>query len=335
MKTEFEFIQWLRTRAGNAPANLIAGIGDDAAIFSPASDRELLVTTDLLVEGIHFNLEYTPPSLLGNKALAVNLSDIAAMGGRPNYFLLNIARPRTMADNQLEAIVTGMLSLAEERSITLIGGDTSASKDRLFISITVIGECERGKAIKRSTAKPGDKICVSGSLGGAALGLELLKAGKRLKDMRSEIENTGALRNYLTETVPLRAHLAPQPRLALGATIGARALATAMIDISDGLSSDLGHICKESGVGAEIYAQAIPVTVGASLEQALNGGEDYELLFTVAPERESDLEVLRKEFSTTEITVIGTITAGSDRWIIKDEIKKPLLSRGFDHFENF
>ncbi|MEW6730030.1 MAG: thiamine-phosphate kinase [Acidobacteriota bacterium] len=323
MKSEFEFIDTLRVLAGSVsrPSDLIAGIGDDTAILSTTRERELLITTDLLNEGIHFDLNYTTPTLLGHKALAVNLSDIAAMGGRASYFLLSLARPVHISDQFLEEMIAGMLALAKSQDILLIGGDTSRSPDRLFINITAIGECPAGNSIRRNGAQAGDLIFVSGSLGAAARGLELLRSGRRLNDTLE-----------IADLAAIRAQLAPQPRVALGAVLGARQLANAMIDISDGLSSDLSHICQESGVGAEIEATAIPIAEGASLAQALNGGEDYELLFTVNPARSAEIDQLRRELPDIELNHIGVITSERERWLIEDKQKRALIAQGYDHF---
>jgi thiamine-monophosphate kinase len=323
VKGEFEFIAGLRARvAADAHADLIAGIGDDAAILRPSANSELLITTDLLVEEIHFDLSYTSPAQLGHKALAVNLSDIAAMGGRPRYFLLGFACPRPLAEGFLDNMIDAMMSLAREHGVALIGGDTCTARRSLFINITLIGECAPGKSVRRNTARPGDSIYITGALGGSALGLDLLRSGIRFSQEGERDEKTAAL----------SAHLLPQPRVELGAAIGERGLATAMIDISDGLSSDLNHICDESGVGAEVDAEAIRIASGASLKQALNGGEDYELLFTVSPDRVAEIETLRTDFPNIEISKIGSITTSQERWLISEGKRYSLIPRGYDHF---
>ncbi|MBI4851246.1 MAG: thiamine-phosphate kinase [Acidobacteria bacterium] len=322
MKKEFEFINWLRSQKINNPINLIAGIGDDAAIFSSPSNKEILISTDLLSEDIHFKLDFTPPDLLGHKALAVNLSDIAAMGGQANFFLLSIARPKTLPDSFLTELLRGMLELADTYQVTLIGGDTSASVDKLFLNITILGDSFLGKAVKRSGAKVGDEIYITGQLGASALGLELLLQGKRITN------------NDLTdiEKQALLAHLKPQPRLEFGKTLAIENLASSMIDISDGLSSDLGHICEESGVGATVSLSSLPVFPSATINQALNGGEDYELLFTIPSENNTKLNILSKLFPDLSITKIGIITSDLDRWLIDGKRKTPLLAKGYDHF---
>lgn len=322
MKKEFEFIKWLRGQEINPSSNLIAGIGDDAAIFSSQSSKETLISTDLLAEDIHFKLDFIPPNLLGHKSLAVNLSDIAAMGGQANFFLLSIARPKSLADDFLTELLSGMLALAQISNVTLIGGDTSASADKLFLNITIVGECKLGKSIKRSQAKVGDEIYITGQIGASALGLELLRQGKRITH------------NNLTqrETLALLAHLKPEPRLDFGKALSLANIANSMIDISDGLSSDLGHICEESSVGANIDLSLLPIFPGASIEQALNGGEDYELLFTVSPDNVDKLKETSKSFPKLLVSKIGIITSNLERLLIEGERITPLLAKGYDHF---
>ncbi len=322
MKKEFEFINWIHHQINDQQSNLIAGIGDDAAIFLPQNDQEILISTDLLAEDIHFKLDYTPARLLGHKALAVNLSDIAAMGGVPTFFLLSIARPKTLSDEFISEMLLSMLQLANQHQTTLIGGDTSASANKLFLNITILGNCPRGKSIKRTGAKPNDEIYVTGQLGGSNLGFKLLQAGKRILNPELTKE----------ETLALMAHLQPQPRLAIAQSLCVEEIANSMIDISDGVSSDLGHICEQSNVGARVEAKSLPLFPGASLDQALNGGEDYELIFTVSPSNIDKLKALMERFPNLAVTKIGTITENLERLLITDSTSIPLLARGYDHF---
>ncbi len=322
MKKEFEFIDYLRNQITDKPADLIAGIGDDAAIFTTPNNYQNLISTDLLIEDIHFKLDYTPANLLGYKALAVNLSDIAAMGGKAKYFLLSIARPKTLSDEFLANLLSGMFELAKKYKVSLIGGDTSASSDKLFLNLTILGESLVNKAVMRSGAKPGDEIYVSGKLGGAALGLELLQKGKCLTDNTlTEIEKSALL-----------AQLKPEPKLDLGSQLVKNQLVTAMIDISDGLSSDLGHICKESQVGAIIDSALLPLFDGATMDQALNGGEDYELLFTMPAEKADQVKELAALFPNLTITKIGVITSDLTKSLITQDGQIPLEPCGYDHF---
>lgn len=302
--------------------DLITGIGDDAAIFTLDPKWEMVVTTDLMAEGIHFRLDYTSPELLGRKALAVNLSDIAAMGAAPRFFLFSLASPKTLGSDLLDGISEGMMELAREHNVILIGGDTCASRESLFLNITVLGSCPRGAAVRRNGARPGDLICVTGVLGAAALGLRLLEAGKRLNAALTPEEWTA-----------ISSHLNPQPRVAFGHRLAEQAVVSAMIDISDGLSSDLTHLCHESGVGCEVWVEALPLAGGATVQDALNGGEDYELLFTLPPDRRLRLQRLQEEFPGLPVATIGVVTESAERCLIEGGVRAPLVAGGYDHFK--
>lgn len=335
MKNEFQFIEQLRVKSAEKVADLSLGIGDDAAIILPRSDQELLISTDLLIEEIHFSLSFTAPELLGYKALAVNLSDMAAMGAKPRFYLLSIARPKHITDEILDRLMQGMSNIAAQYNVALIGGDTTSSKHNLMLNITILGETAQGKAIKRSTAQIGDLICVTGSLGGSARGLELLLAGERLQHTNHQLIN-GISSKIDADAAQLciKSHLMPIPRVEIGLYLSASSLATSMMDISDGISSDLGHICDESKVGAEVYLHRLPIAFDATIDQALNGGEDYELLFTINPQKSDALLALRHRFPEVTITEVGHITADLTRWLIKDQQREILLPKGFDHFSS-
>ena len=278
-------------------SRLRLGIGDDAALFRPSPGRELVLTCDASLEDVHFLREKHTPDVVGYRALARAVSDIAAMGGRPLCFLLTLALPASLTGRWLDRFLTGLRRAAQLFHVKQSGGDTTHNS-HVFISITVLGEARRGQAILRSGARPGDLICVSGSLGDAQLGLGLILKGL------SRVPRWRPL---------LRKHLRPEPRLALGQWLAEKRIATAMIDISDGLSTDLGHICDASGVGARIYVDEIPqVRVPDALRRrsfdrltlALHGGEDYELLFTVPPRLARRLPRI---FRGTPLSLIGEI----------------------------
>jgi thiamine-monophosphate kinase len=304
---------------------VVRGIGDDAAVLRPSPGMVLLVTTDLLLEGVHFRLEFTDPYRLGQKALAVNLSDIAACGGRPTAFLVSLAIPPETEVAAVQALYKGMMEQAHTYGVSLIGGDTSRA-ERLLISVTMIGEAEEGKIVYRAGAKKGDRIFVTGQLGDAALGLKMLKNGVK--------------EGYLIER-----HLAPTPRVKEGIEIARQGLATAMIDISDGLIADLGHILEESGVGAQVNLPELPLSVSyRELGKlyyknpylfALAGGEDYELLFTASEGRQEAIKKLAQELGTP-ITMIGEITKASAGVTLvgSDGRKVPVEQRGHDHFKS-
>ncbi|HET8783693.1 MAG TPA: thiamine-phosphate kinase, partial [Pyrinomonadaceae bacterium] len=244
MKDEFEFIRALRERAGTSSS--VTGIGDDAAVFHVAPGKETVITTDLLIEDVDFRRTTTPPYLLGHKALAVSLSDIAAMGARPRWSLISIGVPGEVWQTDFaDRLYSGLFELANRYDVQLIGGDTSRTEEKIVIDSIVLGECATGAAVKRSGAKPGDQIFVTGSLGAAAAGLRLVERGAHLDSEKLD---------HL-----LLRQLRPEPRVGWGIVLGDEKLATSMIDISDGLSSDLNHLCAASGVGALIESSLLPI----------------------------------------------------------------------------
>jgi thiamine-monophosphate kinase len=310
----------IRRTFGQARSDVLLGIGDDAALVR--GPRRLLLTTDILVEDEDFRLADHPPRLLGRKALNVNLSDIAAMGGRALHALVGMALPGDIDESWLRQFMAGFRSAAREAGVVLVGGDLSQA-GKIMIAVTVTGEAKL--PVRRHGARPGDGIFVSGTLGDAAAGFRLLEKG--------------GIRGVVKPVRPLiDAFLDPAPRLKLGALLAGKRLASAMIDLSDGLSVDLAHICAESGVGAEVEAGRIPVSEALTrfardpLDMALNGGEDFELLFTVRPAKIAAVEALASRHALTRI---GRIIAGrSIRLVGPDGKKKPLRARGFEHFSD-
>jgi thiamine-monophosphate kinase len=332
MRSEFDFINRIRNQAAKRnPEGLILGIGDDAAILKERSGRETLLSVDLLVEEIDFKLEYAVPRWLGHKSLAVSLSDIAAMGGTPRFSLLTLGIPQPARTSQTfwEEFFAGYFALADEHGVALIGGDLSATPDRHTIDSFVIGDCPEGRALRRSGARPGDAVFVTGRLGASAAGLKLLLQGARPDENE---------RSLLQDA--LRAHLKPDPRVAFGREI--IGLAHAMIDVSDGLAQDLSHLCGESGVDAIIDFDSVPVAEEVGLitqdrESAFNfavgGGEDFELLFTASDDVKAQLIEAAKN-SRVQLTCIGEIIErGENRLLMRRNGDiKPLLVSGYDHF---
>jgi thiamine-monophosphate kinase len=320
---EFGLIKGIEMIAGKGEG-VVMGVGDDAAVLSPSPGKVLLVTTDCLIEGVHFKLTFTDYYSLGRKALAINLSDIGGCGGAPTVFLVSLAIPPETDVASIRALYKGMMEQARTYGVSLVGGDTS-SGERLMISITLIGEAEERNVVYRHGAQHGDRIYVTGTLGDSALGLKMLKEG---------VKEGGAV---------LR-HLDPTPRVKEGGEIARRGLATAMIDISDGLIADLGHVLEASGVGAQVQLQQIPLS--ASYREhvntyyknpyllALAGGEDYELLFTAPEERPEALKKLTDDLALP-ITQIGEITDASDGVSIVGPDGKEFIveQRGHDHFK--
>lgn len=274
MSTEFELINNLRTKY------VLDKIGDDCAVLPKDAETNLLITADMLVQDIDFRMEWTTPEMLGNKALAVSLSDIAAMGGMPTSAMLSLGVPEKLWKTDfVERFYAGWFVLAEKCGVELVGGDISRVPDKLVFDSVVLGQVDEGKAILRSGAAVGDAIFVSGYLGAAAAGLKLLESGHRL-----ESASETATRHLLFR------QLQPIPQVETGKLLQEYALPSAMLDISDGLSSDLSHLLEASGVGARIDAERIPVDpaisvvpafAGDKIDFALSGGEDFELLFTV------------------------------------------------------
>jgi thiamine-monophosphate kinase len=317
--TERQFVERLRREAsrqtsrGRKESQLRQGIGDDCAVLSVAGRLDFLVTTDLLIEGIHFRREWQAPDSLGHKVLARGLSDIAAMGGVPRFAFLSLAlNPRTSA-RWIDRFLAGLFRIAEAAGVTLAGGDTSASKSGLVADVVIIGEVLRGKAILRSGARPGDEIWVSGSLGGAAAGLRLLRQGKKGR----------------RPTKVLQRFLYPQPRVAIGRLLARHRLASAMIDLSDGLSIDLARLCEASGVGARIEAETVPRGVSGTLEDALHGGEDYELLFSVPGER---ADRVPRKVDGVSLKRIGRILRRRQLRLVRNGKEERLPVHGFEHF---
>lgn len=322
---EFDFIKKIReqARSRGASSDLIRGIGDDAAVFKSAVGADLVVSNDLLVEDIDFRHDSTLPSLLGHKALAVSLSDIAAMGARPRWAMLSLGLQSEIWDSDFsDHFYDGFFQMADRYGVKLVGGDVSRTPDKTVIDSIVIGQCAEGRAVFRSGAQPGDQIYVTGFLGDAAAGLRLLERGARLhsesaNDYVNSSSNTQTKELHPLDHLLLR-QLKPEPRVGWGMLLGNKRFASAMIDVSDGLSSDLNHLCGEGQVGALIDAASIPIdplvreVCGRRaldpLMLALHGGEDFELLFTVNPKI---VPKLPTRVDGVTVTRIGEITDAS------------------------
>ena len=332
MRSEFDFINSIRQRIASS---IITGIGDDAAVFRGNSGKETIVSVDLLIEDIDFRRTTTPPYLLGHKALAVSLSDLAAMGSRPLFALVSIGIPEDVWQTDfVDRMYDGWLNLANRYGVQLIGGDTSRAHEHIVIDSIAIGECSAGMAVKRMGASAGDQIFVTGSLGAAAAGLRLIERGAHLAE-----QNLGDEDSQKLDHVLLR-QLRPEPRVGWGIVLGEERLATAMIDLSDGLSSDLNHLCEASKVGALIDAALLPIDERVvelcgrraldPLQLALHGGEDFELLFTVKPE---NVARLPKRVDGVEIKRIGTIQSDSEGVKISEGSRTwDLKPGGWKHF---
>ncbi len=321
---EFGLIEKLRKKTKQRTHKIKIGIGDDCAVIAD-SNRNILSTTDTLIEKVHFDLKYFSPKRLGMKAIAVNLSDIAAMGGTPLYILISLGIPAKYRVKYIEELYGGFESMAEKYNCSIIGGDISKSLSGLIINITIIGEVKKNACISRAGAKNKDMVFVTGVLGDSAAGLDLLKGA------------------FPSKNKMIKKHLSPDPRLGEGQILAKKIGVSAMIDLSDGLASDLKRICEQSQCGAKIFLDKIPLSkdlrlLGKSSNKnvynyALYGGEDYELLFTLNKKR---MRKLQKQWQNMKIpaTNIGEIVDKKRGVILVNSngVEEPLLKNGYDHF---
>ncbi len=316
--SEKQIIAQIRRRTGRN-ATIVRGIVDDCAILRLPARHDTLVTTDYSIEGVHFRREWHPARCVGHRCLARGLSDIAAMGGLPRAAFLSLALPRGTSPAWVKAFLSGMLDLAQNFNVTLAGGDTSESPSGILADIMVVGSAPKSRAITRSGAKVGDSIYVTGDLGGSGATLRMLFSNPKCKLSPAEFPR----------------HFYPEPRIAIGRYLREKKIASAMIDVSDGLSTDLSHICEESGVGAEIEAAALPFACVGKLKQAveirfaLHGGEDYELLFMAPPRTR-----VPKSIGGVPISKIGRIIKGGKMWLTASAAKPVRLKpEGWQHFQ--
>jgi len=307
---ELELIERIRAGVTTRNPSVRLGIGDDCAMLRVQTGYELAVTTDFCLEGKHFRRDWHSPQSAGHRCLARGLSDLAAMGAKPIAVFLSLAMPRGIEDEWVEGFIDGFQGLANRFVVQLAGGDTSeAPGEHVLANVTCMGVVKKGREVKRSGAQVGDAIYVTGPLGGAAAELAEFAAGEPCP----------------TIDRPGRPNAFPQPRIREGLKLADRWMTSAAIDVSDGLSTDLWHLCEASGVGAEIKAELIPVARGATLEQALHGGEDYELLFTTKP-----WVRVAKRLSRSAVRRIGTVTAELGVSLDGAELKRG----GWEHFRD-
>lgn len=332
---EFGLIDHINSKFSISNANTIKGIGDDAAIIE-AGDESLLVSTDMLLEGVHFNLSYMPLQHLGYKAVAVNVSDIAAMNGRPEQIVISIAISNRFSLEAVDALFEGIHAACQNYKVDLVGGDTSSSVSGLVISITILGRAPKNEIVKRSGAKVNDIICVTGDLGAAYMGLQVLEREKEVflsnPDMQPDLEKY----EYLVGR-----QLRPEARMDIVHELRERkCIPTSMIDISDGLASELFHLGKQSGVGVKIFEDKVPIdhdTFETAIEFkldpitcALHGGEDYELLFTIDP---ADYEKIKNH---PDIHFIGHMHNDPTQHVLvtKQQTVVPITAQGWNHFKD-
>jgi thiamine-monophosphate kinase len=335
---ELALVRHIRSRAGHTSSTALRlSIGDDCALLRPRPGHELAVTTDLSIGGSHFRLDWHSPESAGHRALARGLSDLAAMGARPVAAFLSLGLPRELAEPQngrawstswVARFLDGLLALAATHETPLAGGDLSETPIPLA-DVVLIGSVPAGKALLRSTARPGNLLYVTGSLGGAAAALSrLARLAERSEGKSARRKPPRIPKNLEAVLAP---HLYPQPRIAQGLWLQRRSIATAAIDLSDGLSTDLAHLCEESHVAAEVNAALLPIHPAADLSQALNGGEDYELLFSAAPGTP-----VPKRIAGVPITRIGRILETrlnhSAVTLLTPRGPRPMKPQGWEHF---
>ncbi|HEY4050845.1 MAG TPA: thiamine-phosphate kinase [Acidobacteriaceae bacterium] len=327
-KGELELIQLINSRVEQRLARedkhgpLVLGIGDDCAVLRPRRSEDLVVTTDLSLENVHFRLDWHAPESVGHRCLARGLSDLAAMGARPVAAFLSLAVPAKLTGRWIERFLDGFLALAGRYRLPLAGGDTADSRGVMCADIVLLGNVPTGKALLRSGAHAGDIVYVTGTLGGAAAELDALAR---------------APSSFRKQGNGLHPHLYPEPRLDVGRALLRRRLATAAIDLSDGLSTDLTHICERSRLAAVIDAQSLPIASSATLQQALHGGEDYELLFTARP----GVPIPRK-IGGIVVHAIGKMIKLSPRHspeariylLSREGTRTPLAPQGWEHFRS-
>jgi len=306
---ERQLISQLRRRVRQHNRDVVVGIGDDCSILHVPGGREVLVTTDFSLEGVHFRREWQSPECIGHRCLARGLSDIAAMGGHPVAAFLSLALPADASQKWVDRFFDGLLRLARRHDVELAGGDTAQSPGGVLADIVVIGSVPRGRALRRSGANAGDQIYVTGELGESAAALQLLAAGRVAKR-----------------------DVFPNPRISIGDWLQGKDIASSAIDLSDGLSTDLSHICEESGVGAVIEVSAVPIhrsarTANSPLDLALHGGEDYELLFTAAKSKRVPARI-----AGVKITRLGEIVDGKRIYLMRHGKKEKLLPLGWEYF---
>ena len=322
---ENQLIQRIRAVSPDTTPRVVVGVGDDAALIRVPANQQVISTCDWFLEGTHFLRAIHPPKAIGWKCLARALSDIAGMGGKPSCFLLSLGLPQKLTGRWFNEFLQGLKRAATKFACPLAGGDTTRH-EQILINVTVLGEIRRSRTTLRSGARPGDAIFVSGTLGQAELGLRLLR-GRRRRDQSG--------------TAALKKHFYPEPRLALGQWLANHRLASAMMDLSDGLSSDLPRLCAASKVGATIHGGKLPAVrmpPGSKskeldpLDLALNGGDDYELLFTVRPR---NTRRIPKSFQGVPLTRIGVITAARQMKLVSLEGREEaLLQGGWDPFRS-
>jgi thiamine-monophosphate kinase len=346
--TERDLIEQIRNLTCNKGEGLVQGIGDDCAVVEKDQQHVRLLTMDTLIESVHFDCSWHPPYLLGRKAISVNVSDIAAMGGRPVFALLSLGLPADFAPEWATELSRGINDACCHYGCLLIGGDTVCSPEKVTLTLTLIGEMEKDRVLYRHGACPGDTIWVSGSLGYAAAGLDCFRSGKIVGENigMNAGDPTGYPTEYPSALAPcIKAHLDPEARVDLARALAQTGCVHAMMDLSDGLATDLSHLCQQSRVGAKIEAEKLPGRTGLahaasllkkkSIDWMIAGGEDYELLFTADP-KDSNAILTAAAGQGIRVSPVGTVIAGQGvtlrRKATEGYEEQHISFQGFDHF---
>jgi thiamine-monophosphate kinase len=329
--SERELIARIQSTLPPAPPWLLVGVGDDAAVVEPERNRAEVLSVDALVDGVHFDRAFVPPDAIGHRALAVNLSDLAAMGAAPRLALLSMALPASLPLSDFDGIVGGLTALAREHRVHVVGGNLTRTPGPLTIDVTVVGTVKRRQALTRGGARPGDELYVSGSIGAAAAGLRTLRADGRTPNP-----------NAAPRTLNLERYLRPAPRVRLGLMLSRNRAASACVDLSDGLADGAHRIAEASGVGIAVDGDALPIDPGAraffeshdgdAVTAAVIGGDDYELLFTVRPRTRRRLSAAARH-GGAPLTKVGVCTEGPAVVLTRAGVESPMPA-GYGHFRS-
>jgi len=329
--TERELISRIQSKLPPAPPWLLVGVGDDAAVVEPERNRAEVLSVDALVDGVHFDRAFVPPDAIGHRALAVNLSDLAAMGAAPRLALLSMTLPASLPLADFDGIVDGLTALAREHRLHVVGGNLTRTPGPLTIDVTVVGTVKRRQALTRAGARPGDELYVSGAIGGAAAALRTLNDGPRTSNP-----------NAAPRTLNLERYLRPTPRVRVGLLLGRNRAASACVDLSDGLADGAHRIAEASGVGVTVDGDALPIDPQAraffdargqdAVTAAVTGGDDYELLFTVRPRTRRRLGAAIRH-GGVPLTKVGVCTEGSAVLLTRAGAESPMPA-GYEHFRS-
>jgi len=329
---EHALLARLLPRLPRSTASVLVGPGDDAAVLAPGRNERLVVTTDAVVEGVHFIRAYSSPADIGHKALAVNLSDLAAMAATPRWALLSLILPDSWLVRDVEDLVDGLAALAGRHEVAVVGGNITRTGGPLVVDVTAGGEVGPRRWLTRSGARSGDEIYVSGTIGGAAAGLEMLGARNQGSGGRDQ------------GSACISRHVRPEPRVRLGVAMGRARAARAAMDLSDGLADALRQVASASGVGVRIDGDALPIDAGARewwttrgvdpVSAAVRGGDDYELLFAVPPRSGGALGSVARHVADPPLTKIGVFTKDPRQLVVVRAGKEDALPEGFEHFAN-